>query len=344
MKILSKFKIILLAMTSIISAGSISIVLNSCGHKNTNAPKSDFQKFSNDAQKATPFDIASNATPNIWATAAPSQLSASPTGFQIKENVSISIQLIFSDNGFTKQNSFTIFFNHKIYDAKNWTTNQASDFNTYKAIPEKDSAAKTWKIIYNYYLTNEKILSNINFSTPQVQKFLPNFRINSTTFIENAKKHTIDLQVNIIQGTGSIIVPTFSYNIDLIATWSGREFSISDWTYNYNFKAYTTTLSMFLVDKLEARELIKDATDNDIHSIRDLVIGKVTIDNDKKTIDITYEFKTNETPTKNLTFEAKMVTDSIKRLGLFGYNKIYGGKKSDNGIGDIHQITPYYKS
>ncbi len=343
MKILSKFKIILLAMTSIVSIGSISIVVNSCGHKKTSPPKLTFKKFSDDAQKATPFDIVSNATPKIWTTATPSQLSATPTGFQVKENVSISIELIFAYNGITKHNSFSILYKNQAYNITQWQTDQEGDFNIYKTAAEKGGAAKVWGTIYNYYDTNKKYLPNINFTTPKNTIYKPNLTIISTKFITNSDNHTIDLQVSIMQNP--INFPSFSYTINIIATWSGRAFSINDWTYNYDFATYSTTASNYFKTQLAARSLIQNSTSH-ILVKKDIGI-KVTVDKTKKVVDVIYSYHldtdSSSAPARKVSFEAKIVIDDSQHLGLFGYNKMYAGKKSDNIVGDIHWIPPYSK-
>ncbi len=339
MKIFAKFKIILLAMTSIVSLGTVATMLNGCGGINKTYPI-NFDEFKRSVEKATPFDIVANATPKIWTTATPSQLSANKAGFQVKENVSISIQLIFTDNSFIKHNPFTILFNHKGYDATNWTADQASDFIAYKTAAEKGGAAKVWGTIYNYYATNKKYLPNINFTTSEIKNYQPEFSINGTTFFEDAKNHTVDLQVTIIEGKKHDINPAFSYVIHIIATWSGREFSISDWTSNYDFSQYTTTLSSYLTQDIASRTLMYYALGVLVIDAEDLKISKPVINQAQKTIDVTYTWK-HESKTIILKFQAKMVTDSLKRVGLFGYNEIYGGKSTSTTIGDIHWLPPY---
>ncbi len=341
MKIFAKFKIIVLTVVSTISTCTMPFILDSC-HKKTSPPNIGFKKFSDAAEKATPFEIVSNATPKIWTRATAKTLSQNSTGFQVQENVSISIELIFTDNDFTKQNSFIILFKKQAYDLTKWITQQASDFNTYKAVAEQGGAIKVWDTIYNYYAINKKYLPNINFTTPQNINYKGNFTIDSANFIEDNKNHTIDLAVNIIQNTNVITDPAFNYKINIIATWTGCKFSISDWTTNYSFLNYSTTLFIFFNTIYGAKTLIiKSKTPNKVPVINST---KTFIDKTNQTINTTYTYRTATRPLdplQRISFEAKMVIDTSQRVGLFGFHEMYGGKKSDHGIGDIHWLPPY---
>ncbi len=264
-----------------------------------------FADFLKAAQNTDILDIVKNANPQLWPGATKGELSELSSGFVAKANVSVSIGIIYNKQTIS---TFTIkYAENTYYDLKNWASSKPTEYTSFadyqKAINNIGDAKKIWSSIWDYKKTHKGIeLPNINFQTPAVD-YQAHFLVDKTTLSNNGK--TFTLKIEIIKKGIDIYVPKFTYNLNITATWTGAVFSMNDWTSNYTFDEYTTSMTALLTYHEYAKKYLSLGSD--------FTIGHPIIEKDANAISVTY---TKKDESKILV--ATMDIENSKNR-LFGY-------------------------
>ena len=302
---------LLTASAVIVSVGTASLSVISCGQKYS------FDDFKKAADKEVALNIAKALKVKDWKTDGSQHFKKK---LDSTESSSVTYKLTNETINKTVLARAT-YVKNKEYKVDDWEILKVNDFANFKTEAESHSFLETWLTFTQAKINGHSLPNmNINFDSDgfTLGALIPSKLASS--FSDNGKD-TITMHLVLDSIVFLVQFAPVQFSIDLTLTWKGSgEYDPYQWAINYTYDTWKANVNYTYSGKdsdLLRSWVLKDGGLDD-KNIKDYTWGKIVTDDKAKTMSFTFTAKSDGTPESH-TATFTNSKDKTK-------NNIYGGR------------------